>query len=186
MWKRKVVSWGEGGEGEVLLKWRFCCWWWGFFVLLLFFFLLGVLGILCSAQGVFTYCICYQDCYKKNAAWQSKVSICVNTLCFLFLSYLSRSLADGWGTTVDFTTSLLHSSRLSAFRSMMFYSKPVHFLMLSSHRFLCLPLLLPPWTVPFTLCLPDFLRYCELLWCLTNTVLLLLCYFIIIWLLLLF
>ena len=27
-------------------------------------------------------------------------------------SYLSHSLADGWGTTVDFTTSFLHSSRL--------------------------------------------------------------------------
>ena len=65
----------------------------------------------------------------------------------LFLSYLSRSLADRWGTTVDFTTSFLHSSRFSAFCSMMFHSRPVHSLMLSSHRFLCLPLL-PPWTVP--------------------------------------
>ena len=34
------------------------------------------------------------------------------------LSYLSRSLVDRWGTTVDFTTSFLHSSRFSAFRSM--------------------------------------------------------------------
>ena len=66
----------------------------------------------------------------------------------LILSYLSRSLADHWGTTVDFTTSFLHSSRFSAFRSMMFHWRPVHSLMLSSHRFLCLPLRLPPWTVP--------------------------------------
>ena len=58
--------------------------------------------------------------------------------------YLSRSLADRWGTTVDFTTSFLHSSLFSAFRSMMFHSRPVHSLMLSSHRFLCLPLRLPP------------------------------------------
>ena len=65
-----------------------------------------------------------------------------------FLSYLSRSLADRWGTTVDFTTSFLHSSRFSAFRSVMFHGRPVHSLMLSSHRFLCLPLRLPPWTVP--------------------------------------
>ena len=64
-----------------------------------------------------------------------------------FLSYLSRSLADRWGTTADFTTSFLHSSRFSAFRSMIFHSRPVHSLMLSSHRFLCLPLRLPPWTV---------------------------------------
>ena len=64
------------------------------------------------------------------------------------LSYLSHSLADHWGTTVDFTTSFLPSSQFSAFRSMMFHSRPVHSLMLSSHRFLCLPLCLPPWTVP--------------------------------------
>ena len=62
----------------------------------------------------------------------------------LILSYLSRSLADRWGTTVDFTTSFLHSSRFSAFRSVMFHGRPVHSLMLSSHRFLCLPLRLPP------------------------------------------
>ena len=67
---------------------------------------------------------------------------------YLILSYLSCSLADCWGTTVDFTTSFLHSSQFSAFRSMMFHSRPVHSLMLSSHRFLCLPLRLPPWTVP--------------------------------------
>ena len=69
------------------------------------------------------------------------------TLLILF-SYLSRSLADGWGTTVDFTTSFLHSSGFSAFHSMIFHSRPVHSLTLSSHRFLCLPLRLPPWTVP--------------------------------------
>ena len=53
-----------------------------------------------------------------------------------------------WGTTVDFTTSFLQSSRLSAFRSKIFHSRPVHSLMLSSHHFFCLPLRLPPWTVP--------------------------------------
>ena len=59
---------------------------------------------------------------------------------FLSYSYLSRSLADRWGTTVDFTTSFLHSSWFSAFCSKMFHSRPVHSLMLFSHRFLCLPL----------------------------------------------
>ena len=57
-----------------------------------------------------------------------------------FLSCLSRSLADRWGTTVDFTTSILHSSQFSAFRSMVFHSRSVHSLLLSSHHFLCLPL----------------------------------------------
>ena len=58
-------------------------------------------------------------------------------LSYLILSYLSRSLADRWGTTVDFTTSFLHSSPFSAFRSSMLHSRPVHSLMLSSRRFLC-------------------------------------------------
>ena len=62
------------------------------------------------------------------------------------LSYPSRSLADRWGTTVDFTTSFFHSSQFSA--QLIFHSRPVRSLMLSSYRFLCLPLRLPPWTVP--------------------------------------
>ena len=49
---------------------------------------------------------------------------------------------------IDFTTSFLHSLGFSAFRSMTLHSRPVHSLMLSSHHFLCLPLRLPPWTVP--------------------------------------
>ena len=65
-----------------------------------------------------------------------------------FLSCLFRGLADRWGTTVDFTTSFLHSLWFSAFGSMIFHSWPVHSLMLSSHRFLCLRLGLPPWIVP--------------------------------------
>ena len=44
----------------------------------------------------------------------------------LISSHLSRSLADRWGTTVDFTTSFLHSSRFSAFRSSIVHSRPVH------------------------------------------------------------
>ena len=76
-------------------------------------------------------------------------------LSYLILSYLSRSLADRWGTTVDFTTSFLHSSQFSAFRSMIFHSRPVHSLMLSFHRFLCLPLRLPPCTVPSRLVLAN-------------------------------
>ena len=62
--------------------------------------------------------------------------------------HLFRSVADCWGTTGDFTTNFLHSSRFSAFRSVVFHSRPVHSLILSSHRFLCLPLHLPPCTVP--------------------------------------
>ena len=67
---------------------------------------------------------------------------------YLLLSDLFRSLADRWGTTAGFTTSFLHSLRFSAFRSSIFHSRPVPSLMLSSHRFLCLPLRLPFCTVP--------------------------------------
>ena len=62
---------------------------------------------------------------------------------FTFTFHLSRRLADLWGTTVEFTTNSLHSLFFSAFRSVMFHSRPVHSLMLSTHRFLCLPLRLP-------------------------------------------
>ena len=55
---------------------------------------------------------------------------------------------DRWGTTDDVATSSLHSSRLSAFLMAAPSVKPVHSGMLSSHLFLCLPRLLPPWTVP--------------------------------------
>ena len=74
--------------------------------------------------------------------------------------HLSHSRADRWGTTVNFTTNFLHSSRISAFRSMLFPSRPVHSLMLPSHRFPCLPHRLPPFTVPGPLASPDDLVTC--------------------------
>ena len=85
-------------------------------------------------------------CQYTVSGWEDWVDLYPWSL--LLSIYLSRSLADRWGTTVDLTTSFLHSSWFSAFCSMMFHSRPVHSLMLSSHRFLCLPLRLPPWTVP--------------------------------------
>ena len=53
-----------------------------------------------------------------------------------------------WGTTDDFATSSLHFSLFSITLWDLPNSRPVHFLMLSSHLFLCLPRLLPPFTVP--------------------------------------
>ena len=53
-----------------------------------------------------------------------------------------------WRTTDDFTTSFLHFSLFSAALWDMANSRPVYSLMLSSHFFLCLPCLLPPFTVP--------------------------------------
>ena len=37
-------------------------------------------------------------------------------------TFRGLSLADRWGTTVDFTTSFLHPSRFSVFRSMIWNS----------------------------------------------------------------
>ena len=53
-----------------------------------------------------------------------------------------------WDTTDDFTTSFLHFSLFSSALWDLANSRPVHSLMLSSHIFLCLPCLLPPFTVP--------------------------------------
>ena len=53
-----------------------------------------------------------------------------------------------WGTTDDFATSFLHLPLFSTALWNLANSRPVHFLMLSSHLFLCPPCLLPPFTVP--------------------------------------
>ena len=90
-------------------------------------------------------CLLYSRCNGSCWSW---MELSVTGHLSLSSLHLSGSLADCWGTTVHFTTSFLHSSRFSAFRSMIFHSVPVHSLMLSSHRFLCLPLRLPLWTVP--------------------------------------
>ena len=52
-----------------------------------------------------------------------------------------------WGTTDYFPTSFLHFSLFSTALLDLSNSRPVHFLMLSSHLFRCLPCL-PPFTVP--------------------------------------
>ena len=53
-----------------------------------------------------------------------------------------------WGTTDDFATSLLHFSLFSTALWDLPNSRPVRFLILFSHLFLCPPCLLPLFTVP--------------------------------------
>ena len=58
--------------------------------------------------------------------------------------YQSLNRTGRWGTTDDFATSFLHFSLFSTALWDLPNSGPVHFLMLSSHLFLCPPCLLPP------------------------------------------
>ena len=53
-----------------------------------------------------------------------------------------------WDTSDDFTTSFLHFSLFSIALWDLANSRPGHSLTLSSHLFLCLPRLLPPFIVP--------------------------------------
>ena len=66
------------------------------------------------------------------------------------------------GAPHDVTTNLRHSSLSSAFLTVSLSPKPVHSQMLSSHCFLCLPLLLQPCTVPWrnVLARPEDLVMC--------------------------
>ena len=61
-------------------------------------------------------------------------------------SHLSPNREGRWGTTDDFATSFLHFSLFFTALWDLANSRPVHSLM-SSHLFLCLPCLLPPFTV---------------------------------------
>ena len=70
--------------------------------------------------------------------------------------HLSLNREGRLGTTNDFTTSFLHFPLFSTALWDLPNSGPVHCLM-SSHLFLCLPCLLPPFTVPYKMVLasPD-------------------------------
>ena len=67
---------------------------------------------------------------------------------FNFSSHLSLNREGRWGTTDDFATKVLHFSLFSTALWDLANSRPVYSLMLSSHLFLCLPCLLPAFTVP--------------------------------------
>ena len=64
------------------------------------------------------------------------------------LSHISLNREGRWGATGDFATSFFHFSLFSTALWDLANSRHVHSLMLSSHLFLCLPCLLPPFTVP--------------------------------------
>ena len=62
--------------------------------------------------------------------------------------HLSLNREGSWGTTNDFTASFLHFFLFSNALKHWPNSRPDHSLLMSSHLFLCLPCLLPPFTVP--------------------------------------
>ena len=85
---------------------------------------------------------------------QAKSSICCCTSTFddgsylrLFLFY-PITLEGRRGTTDEFATIPFHLVLFSAVLVELAKSIPVHFLILSSHRFFCLPLFRFPFTVP--------------------------------------
>ena len=62
--------------------------------------------------------------------------------------HLSLNGEGRWGTKDDFATSFLHFYLFSTALWDLANFRPVRSLMLSSHLFVCLPCLLPPFTVP--------------------------------------
>ena len=92
----------------------------------------------------FMHCNC---CLMYVCIWLGLAKYSTVSLHFTSL-HLSHSLFDRWGTKDDRATTVLHSSLFSAFRRVSPNFNPVHSLMLSSHLFFCLPLLLPPCPVP--------------------------------------
>ena len=79
-------------------------------------------------------------------------NFCVLRVSFLHL-HPSLNREGRWGTTGDVTASFLQFSLFSTALWDLPNSRPVHSLTLSSYLFLCLPRLLPPFTVPCTLVL---------------------------------
>ena len=74
--------------------------------------------------------------------WDTMGQKCTYAISFTF-TYPIVWLISGY-----FTTNFLHSSRFSAFRSVMLHSRPIHSLNLSFHRYLYLPFRLSPCIVP--------------------------------------
>ena len=82
--------------------------------------------------------------------------------------HLSINLEGCWGTADDFVTSFLHFYLFSTAFWDLANFRPVLPLMLSSHLFLCLPCLLPFFTVPCKVILarPDERETCPYHFCL--------------------
>ena len=76
------------------------------------------------------------------------INLALQCLKINLISSQSLNLRGRRGTTDDVATIPFHPSQSSAALRESPNPIPVHFLMLSSHPFFCLPLLLAPFTVP--------------------------------------
>ena len=85
--------------------------------------------------------------YFLNPLWDIRLTS-PHKAASLISTHLSLNSEGRWGTTDDFATSFLHVPVLSTALWDLANSRPLHSLMLSSHLFLCLPCLLPRFTVP--------------------------------------
>ena len=97
---------------------------------------------------------CYLNSQKSphslnpiNYNYSSQVLAGLSNTGLHLVSHLFLNREGHWGTTVDFTTTFLNFWFSTALWDLE-NSRHVHSLMLSSHLFLCLPCLLPPFTVP--------------------------------------
>ena len=103
-------------------------------------------------------------CHASHPANRTNTTYDIDPYDTHLSTYLSICPIILWtvGAPHDVTTNLRHSSLSSAFLTVSLSPKPVHSQMLSSHRFLCLPLLLPPCTVPWrnVLARPEDLVMC--------------------------
>ena len=96
------------------------------------------------------FCACIPTVRVLMPEWQACLHLYTMIVCIshLISSHLSLNCEGHWGTSDDFATSFLHSFIFSTALWNLTNSSPVHSLMLSSHLSLCLPCLLPHFTVP--------------------------------------
>ena len=90
----------------------------------------------------------FPDCFQENYMHLTYLHCYFQWQNHLISSHLSRNGEGRWGTTDDLASSFLHFPLFSTTLWDLANSRPVHSLMLSSHLFLCLPCLLPPFIVP--------------------------------------
>ena len=106
-----------------------------------------------SSAGI-QYVRCVQFCRDDPNILLMSCPITLIAILGLFLHnqyrrhHLFLNRQGRWGTTDNFATSFIHFSQFSTALWDLTNSRTVHSLMLSSHLLLCLPCLLPHFTVP--------------------------------------